>query len=54
MQFEYVKSNKNQILEGVLLIKPKVFKDLRGEFFESWNFKEFNNVIKKKINIFIL
>ena len=50
MQFEYVKSNKNQILEGVLLIKPKVFKDLRGEFFESWNFKEFNDVIKRKVN----
>lgn len=50
MQYEYVKSNKNQILEGVLLIKPKVFKDLRGEFFESWNFKEFNDVIKRKVN----
>lgn len=34
---EVVKTN----IEGVLIIEPKVFKDARGYFFESFNEKEF-------------
>ena len=35
------------IIEGVYLIKPKIFKDERGYFFESFNQKEIN----KKTNV---
>lgn len=34
---EVIKTN----IEGVLIIEPKVFKDARGYFFESFNEKEF-------------
>ena len=31
-------------LEGVLVLKPKVFKDGRGFFFESFNKKDFESI----------
>ena len=33
-------------LEGVVIIQPKVFKDNRGYFFESWNQQEFNEKVR--------
>lgn len=33
-------------LEGVVIIEPKVFKDERGYFFESFNQKEFNEKVQ--------
>jgi len=33
-------------LEGVLVLKPKVFKDDRGFFFESFNKKEFESITR--------
>ena len=37
-------------LKGVYLIKPKIFKDDRGVFFESFNKKIFDNKVDSKIN----
>lgn len=37
---EFIKSN----IEGLILIKPKVFFDSRGYFFESYNYYQFKNV----------
>ena len=37
---------KTQI-EGVLIIEPRLFKDERGYFFESFNQKEFEDKICK-------
>lgn len=37
-------------LEGLIVIKPKVFKDDRGYFYESFNQKSFENAIGKKID----
>ena len=37
-------------LKGVYLIKPKIFKDDRGIFFESFNKKIFDNKVDSKIN----
>ena len=37
------------ILEGVLIITPKVHKDERG-FFESWNLRNFHKLIKSNVN----
>jgi dTDP-4-dehydrorhamnose 3,5-epimerase len=37
-------------IEGPVLISSKVFKDNRGLFFESFNQKQFENAIGKKVN----
>ena len=33
----------NTLIEGVLIIEPRVFKDSRGYFFESFSQREFDN-----------
>ncbi len=37
MQKVNLKSNKNNLFDGVFLIKPEIFHDRRGFFYESWN-----------------
>ena len=37
-------------LEGCFLLRPKVYNDSRGSFFESFNQEIFNNLIGQKIN----
>lgn len=44
---EIIRSNKGNYVKGVLLITPKVFKDERGFFYESWNYKDFNQITDK-------
>lgn len=34
-------------IEGVVIIKPKVFKDARGYFFESFSQREFEEKVRK-------
>lgn len=36
--------------EGLVLIEPKVFSDSRGQFFESYNSKEFNEIASSNIH----
>lgn len=43
-------SYKQLSIPEVLLIEPQVFNDDRGFFFESFNQKEFEDAIKRKIN----
>ncbi len=50
MEVREIKSFRNFIIEGPLLIKPKKYKDSRGYFFESWNQNLFNESLGKKIN----
>ena len=45
MQKITLKTNKNNLLEGVILIKPEIFSDSRGFFYESWNSVNFNEKI---------
>jgi len=45
-----IKSSKNNILEGLLMLEPNLIRDNRGFFFESWNEYKFNNIINEKIN----
>jgi dTDP-4-dehydrorhamnose 3,5-epimerase len=42
MQVEQLNSTGGAVLEGVLLLTPRVFGDDRGFFFESWNQNSFN------------
>ncbi|MFL9598604.1 dTDP-4-dehydrorhamnose 3,5-epimerase family protein, partial [Aeromonas veronii] len=37
-------------IDDVLIIEPKVFEDERGFFFESFNHREFELAIGKKVN----
>ena len=50
MLFEEIYSNKNKLIEGPLLITNKKFYDERGFFMESFNQKEFNNLVKFPLN----
>ena len=45
-----IKSNKNKIIKGPLLIKPKIYYDGRGYFFESWNKKILFDLLARDIN----
>ena len=49
MKTRKLKTNKNIYFEGPIIIEDNVFTDNRGFFFESWNEKEFCEIINKKI-----
>ena len=49
MEIKNLSSNKGNILEEVCLIFPRVFKDNRGLFYESWNQKLFNKTVGKEV-----
>ena len=48
MQKINLKTNKNNSLDDVFLIKPEIFSDNRGYFYESWNQDKFNKKISSK------
>ena len=50
MEYLAIKSNKENLIKGPLIIKPKIFFDNRGYFFESWNHSEFNKMIARKVD----
>tara|TARA_B100000378_G_scaffold266060_1_gene251060 strand:+ start:152 stop:700 length:549 start_codon:yes stop_codon:yes gene_type:complete len=41
---------KETILEGCVVIEPRVFEDRRGYFFESFNQKRFTSAVGKSVN----
>ena len=49
MDIKILSSNKGNILEGVCTIKPKVYQDNRGFFYESWNQKLFNKLVGEEV-----
>ena len=49
MQVKFLKSEKNIVINGPLLLNPDRFFDDRGFFFESWNEKKFNDIISRKV-----
>ena len=50
MEINNIYNPNNKLIEGPLLIKPEIFFDKRGYFFESWNQKKFNYVLNNNIN----
>ena len=46
-QFESLKTNKGKEINELILIKPKVFTDERGFFYESWNKDNFKKILNK-------
>ena len=49
MDIKYLSSNKGNIVKGVCVLKPKVFEDNRGFFYESWNQEIFNNAVGEEV-----
>lgn len=49
MKLEKLLSNKGTFFSDVKLIKPNIFEDHRGYFYESWNRESFNSSVKKII-----
>ena len=49
MKYEKIRSNKNEIIDGPLIIIPQRFGDDRGFFMESWNKNNFNKILNKEI-----
>ena len=45
-----ITSNKNNLMRGALLLKPQIYADDRGYFFESWNNKTLNELLSREIN----
>jgi len=45
MQVEQLRSPGGQVIEGPLLISPRVLADGRGFFFESWNQRHFDEAV---------
>ena len=41
MKVNKLRNKENQIINGPLEIKPKIFNDDRGYFYETWNAKDF-------------
>ena len=50
MKIETVKSSNGIIISGLYEIEPKVYEDSRGSFYESWNKKDFEDLIGREIN----
>ncbi len=49
MNFEYIISKDKLKIDGPLLLKPKVFSDSRGFFFESWNQMQFDKIVGQSL-----
>ena len=49
MYLEKLKDNNGYEFEGPLLIKPNIFEDKRGFFYESWNRSQFDKIVNEKI-----
>jgi dTDP-4-dehydrorhamnose 3,5-epimerase len=45
MQVDQLRTATGQVVEGPLLISPRVFGDERGFFFESWNQHRFDDAV---------
>ena len=50
MQAEKIISNKGLIIDGPFILKPKIFEDNRGYFYETWNKEIFDKLISYKVN----
>ena len=46
MQAEHLTSASGQLLQGPLLLSPRLFGDARGFFFESWNQRSFRAALE--------
>tara|TARA_Y200000002_G_scaffold166065_1_gene136978 strand:+ start:1279 stop:1869 length:591 start_codon:yes stop_codon:yes gene_type:complete len=50
VDIQILKTQKGNKIEGLYLLKPNLYQDDRGYFYESWNQREFQKLISKKID----
>ncbi len=50
LTIESLISKSGKKISGPLVLKPKIFRDDRGFFMESWNQEQFNKVVDDKTN----
>ena len=50
MEAIQINSHKNKLIEGPLLLKPNIFNDDRGYFYESWNKKSLEKLVFENLN----
>ena len=46
LQYSELSNEKNEAVKGPILIKPKIFGDDRGFFYESWNRNNWCEILK--------
>ena len=46
LQYSELSNENNQFIRGPILLKPKIFGDDRGFFYESWNKKDWDEILK--------
>ena len=49
MKLELIKNKNNKIIDGPVVINPKVYEDNRGFFYESWNESNFISILSNEI-----
>ena len=49
MKIEKITTNKGKIIQGPFIIRPTIFQDNRGLFFESWNQSKFDETLGKAV-----
>ncbi len=49
MEIKNLSSNKGNIIKEVFILKPRIFEDERGFFYESWNQEIFNNAVGEEV-----
>tara|TARA_B100001989_G_C24551861_1_gene475869 strand:+ start:9797 stop:10387 length:591 start_codon:yes stop_codon:yes gene_type:complete len=50
MDFKSLKTNKGNLMNGIIALTPKKYEDSRGFFYESWNSRKFNEILNKKVD----
>ena len=50
LQYSELSNENSQVIRGPVLLKPKIFGDDRGFFYESWNQEIFNNAVGEEVN----
>lgn len=50
MDTQILKTQTGNKIEGLYLLKPNLYQDDRGYFYESWNQRDFQKKISKKVN----
>ena len=46
LQYSELSNEKSKVVRGPILLKPKIFGDDRGFFYESWNKKDWCEILK--------
>ena len=46
LRYSELSNEKNRVVRGPILLKPKIFGDDRGFFYESWNKKDWREILK--------